>query len=78
MGGKFVKKIEKTQEDIILINEKEAAEIMSLSRNTLRMWRCRKKGPAYIKLGQGYNARVRYKISDLEEFIERNKVQPSH
>ena len=39
---------------------------------TLSNWRCEKKGPAYMKVGK----RVFYKGSDLNEFLERHRIEP--
>lgn len=40
----------------------EAAEYLGLSVATLRTWRCRGKGPNYVKLGRS----VVYRIVDLD------------
>jgi predicted DNA-binding transcriptional regulator AlpA len=44
-----------------LLNEKQAAEYLGLSPATLSSWRCRKKGPRWVKLGGA----VRYDDADL-------------
>lgn len=62
--------------DNIILNDKEAAKYLGLSESFLRQ--CRSvgnrqgiaKGPRYLKLGRA----VRYKLSDLEEWIEENRV----
>jgi len=48
-----------------LLNEHEAAELLSLSVRTLQQWRVNGRGPAFLKL----MAAVRYSRSDLEAFI---------
>lgn len=55
-----------------LVNEKEAARILGLSRQTLANWRCTRKGPAYHKLSN----RVLYSPEDLENFRESRRVNP--
>jgi hypothetical protein len=49
----------------VLLDETNAARILSLSVKTLRRWRWAGKGPAFRKLGRA----VRYALSDLEAFI---------
>ncbi len=56
-----------------LIDEYEAAQILSLSVTTLRNYRHLRKGPNYHKLGSS----VRYKLSDIMEYIENCKVYPN-
>lgn len=48
----------------------EAAEYLGLSVATLRTWRCRGKGPSYVKLGRS----VVYRIVDLEAYLEDNLI----
>ena len=52
-----------------LLDELGAAEILSLSRTTLRRWRSVGTGPAFVKIG----AAVRYKPSALRRFIEHHR-----
>ena len=52
------------------ITEVEAAERLGLSIKTLRAWRCRGRGPKFVRFGRS----VRYFPSDLDEFIRRNTV----
>jgi predicted DNA-binding transcriptional regulator AlpA len=51
-----------------LLNDHEVARLTGLSVATLRRWRLLGKGPRYAKLG----ALVRYRLEDLQAFIERN------
>lgn len=48
----------------------EAAEYLGLSVATLRTWRCRGKGPNYVKLGRS----VVYRIVDLDAYLADNLV----
>ncbi len=52
-----------------LVNEAEAAHLLSLSVKTLRRWRWAGKGPRFLKLG----AAVRYDSADLTAFIEAGR-----
>jgi hypothetical protein len=60
-----------------LLNDTEAAKLLCVSAATLRSWRCRGIGPAFIKLGKGAKAPVRYSESDLEQFIAQSRVTSS-
>jgi len=52
-----------------LITREEAAEILGLKPQTLAKWACLKRGDLkMVKLGRS----VRYRLKDLEEFIEEN------
>lgn len=55
-----------------LINEIETAEILNIKPATLRRWRWLKEGPPYYKIGSA----VRYKLSELKQWIEDNTVDP--
>jgi excisionase family DNA binding protein len=54
-----------------LISAGEAADILGLKESTLAQfrWRGDKRLP-WVKLGKS----IRYKLSDIEEFIERNTI----
>jgi len=54
------------------VNEKIVSEITGLALQTLRNRRLRKLGPTYSKISRG----VRYRISDVIEFMESKKVLP--
>jgi predicted site-specific integrase-resolvase len=55
-----------------LLNEKQAAEILGTVSATLRTWRCRGKGPAYVRLGDA----IRYAPQALREYIEARTRHP--
>lgn len=44
----------------------EAASFLNLKQSTLEAWAVRGGGPAFVKFGRA----VRYRLSDLEKFIE--------
>ena len=53
----------------ILINlqsEAESAEILRIKRHTLAVWRTRRFGPKFVKIG----SKVYYRLEDLEEWIQ--------
>lgn len=57
-----------------LVNEKRAAEILGITPGTLGVWRCRRRYDLpYVKIG----AAVRYRMADLERFIESRTVSAS-
>ena len=48
----------------------EAAKFLGVQPNTREIWRCRKKGPKYSKIG----SRVLYDINDLEAYFSSQAV----
>ncbi len=55
-----------------LATERQVAEILQKSVQSLRNDRCLGKGLAYFKIGR----LVRYKLSDVEAFIESRRFDP--
>jgi hypothetical protein len=55
-----------------LLTTEEVAKRWKVAQNTLRKWRVSNIGPSYVKIGEGKNATVRYKLEDIESFEERN------
>lgn len=54
-----------------LLNSKQAAALLGLTNpNTMAVWRARRQGPIYIKMGK----LVKYREEDLERFIDANTV----
>jgi hypothetical protein len=59
------------QNDKTLVDQAAAAEILQVRPYTLTNWRCNKRYPLpYIKVGRC----VRYRISDLIQFMENNRI----
>ena len=56
-----------------LLTPKELCERWKVADNTLRKWRVANTGPSYIKLGEGRNSEVRYRIDDVEAFEKSNR-----
>ncbi len=54
------------------LNEKQAAKILCVAVQTLRNWRHQRRGPIYLKLGRS----VRYKYEDMENYIEKKRINP--
>lgn len=52
------------------LNTLDAAKLLGLSPSTLEKWRVYGIGPVYLKL----NRAVRYRQSDLEEWLSGNLV----
>ncbi len=52
------------------LNTAEAAAFFGVRPNTLEIWRCRKKGPKYSKIG----SKVMYDIADLEDYFATQGV----
>ena len=53
-------------------SERQAAEYLDARPQTMRAWRHRGRGPAYLKL----TGRIRYRLEDLEAFIAESRVVP--
>jgi len=51
------------------VSRKEASEYTGFSPETLAKWAVLGRGPKYSKIGTGRTARVRYAISDLDDFL---------
>jgi len=56
-----------------LVNDEEASEHLRLAPGTLRQWRYRGRGPAFVRVG----GKVRYRRGDLDAWVERNRVDPA-
>ncbi len=52
------------------LNTKEAADFLGVKPNTLEVWRNKKKGPRYSKIG----SRVLYDLNALEEYFYSRNV----
>jgi len=55
-----------------IVSDVEASELLGLKPQTLRNWRCQSRGPAYSKIGR----RVIYAVQDLENYREKNRIDP--
>jgi predicted DNA-binding transcriptional regulator AlpA len=59
-----------------LLTVEEAARRIGLSPWTLRKWRSLGQGPKYVRLVGRFGS-VRYRASDLDDFIRSAVVDPS-
>jgi hypothetical protein len=64
-----------TKNNNLLLTDKEAAPLLGVAAATLRSWRCRGIGPAYVKFA-GLRGGVRYDVRDIAEFRERCRHTP--
>jgi excisionase family DNA binding protein len=48
-----------------LLSPEEVADLLSVSKQTLAVWRCERRYLAYIKVG----SRMRYRASDVNGFV---------
>ncbi|MGD9153113.1 MAG: helix-turn-helix domain-containing protein [Gammaproteobacteria bacterium] len=55
-----------------LLNPADVADLLGIKVETLQIWRCNHRyNLPYVKIG----GRVRYKLSDVEKFIESRIVK---
>jgi len=55
------------------LSHREAAAEIGITPGTLRFWRCKGKGPRFIKLGPTKQAGVAYDSADIEAWLEERK-----
>lgn len=55
-----------------LLSNRQAAEFLGLSPDTLPRWRWAGIGPDYLKVGRS----IKYRVRDLEAFLEGSRVSP--
>lgn len=55
-----------------LLNEIETARRLRLHPGTLAVWRCRDRGPAFVRVGR----RVFYRAEDIEVFVSAGRHAP--
>ena len=56
--------------DKILLTENEVSKLFNINKHTLQRERFNGTGIPYVKLGR----RVRYKVEDIQKYIERNTI----
>ena len=57
----------------MLLTPKDLAKRWSIATNTLARWRVAGVGPKYLKMGEGTRSRVRYRLSDIEDYERSNQ-----
>lgn len=56
-----------------VLNNEAAAALIGVTPGTLKFWRCKGKGPRYIKLGSSRRAGVAYDPADIEAWVAARK-----
>ena len=56
-----------------LLSAREAAELLNITEATLRFWRCKGKGPRYIKFGASKQSGVAYYADDIDAWLAERK-----
>ena len=56
-----------------LLNNAQAASLLGITPNTLKFWRHKGRGPAFIKLGDAPQAGVAYDEADVIAWRDRRK-----
>ena len=59
-----------TFHDDLLDNEQTAA-LLGIKPNTLEIWRCKGRGPEFVKMGDAAQAPVRYRRSAITDWLAR-------
>jgi len=59
----------KVSSEDTLLTPKQTAKVLTVQLATLKMWRHRKKGPAYVRLASGD---VRYPEQNVREYMEQS------
>lgn len=55
-----------------LLSNGQTATLLGIKPNTLEIWRCKGKGPVFIKLGEHPASPIRYQRSRVIAWIEAN------
>lgn len=58
----------------LLLTSEAAAQLMSISPATLRLWRHKGRGPAYVRIS---TASVKYRLEDIQAWIAAHRVTTS-
>jgi hypothetical protein len=54
------------------VTERQAAILLGVSKDTLKKWRVRKRGPRYYKYHDGA---IRYSLADLNQYFADHLVE---
>ncbi|MBN2971964.1 helix-turn-helix domain-containing protein [Roseomonas aeriglobus] len=54
-----------------LLDNEQTSTLLGIKPNTLEIWRCKGKGPRFIKLGTEKQSPIRYWRTDVADWIER-------
>ncbi len=58
----------------LLLTSEAAAKLMSISPATLRLWRHKGHGPAYVRIS---TVSVKYRLEDIQAWIDAHRVTTS-
>ncbi|KAF0103469.1 MAG: hypothetical protein FD144_2060 [Rhodospirillaceae bacterium] len=56
-----------------VLTSDQVASMLGIKRNTLEIWRCKGRGPCFVKLGTAKQAGVVYARSDVEAWVAARK-----
>ncbi|MGQ9663142.1 MAG: helix-turn-helix transcriptional regulator [Kiritimatiellia bacterium] len=59
----------------VTITPREAATLLRISPSTLAHWRVRGFGPLYLKYGSRRQAVIRYRLADIEDWMQQQQEQ---
>jgi len=65
--------MEQVMESKAVVNEHEASAYIGLAVQSLRNRRFKGEEPAYFKIGRS----VRYRLGDLEAFLQKHRIDPA-
>ncbi|WP_240371985.1 helix-turn-helix domain-containing protein [Brevibacterium zhoupengii] len=51
------------------LTREQAAEYLNIPQGTLDVWRTRKKGPCYVRMGRN----IRYRVTTLDAYLLANE-----
>jgi hypothetical protein len=72
VGAKHAPSATTEAADLVLLDEATAARTLGVQPGTLRNWRFRRIGPAYVKIGR----RPMYRPRALAAWLDRRTVEP--
>jgi predicted DNA-binding transcriptional regulator AlpA len=58
-----------------LLNTREAADLLGIQPDTLKLWRHQGKGPKFVKKGESPQASVGYESYDVEAWKAERKFE---
>lgn len=58
-----------------LLTPKEAAARLRVTTETLEQWRGRLAGPPWIKLGTSKQSPIRYRLSEIEKYLQERECK---
>ncbi len=62
------------EKQAVLLTAEEAARVLGTSKQSLANWRFRRRGPKYFSMGKRF---IRYKLADLEAWVQAHTVDPN-